>query len=98
MTLKNLTIEKDGQIAVITINRPDALNAINMETMTEIGDAMLELGGDADVRVVIVTGAGKAFVAGADISSRARIYRSSRPRAAWRRGASRSTASGRSRS
>ncbi len=68
MTLKNLTVEKDGEIAIVTINRPDALNAINIETMTEIGHAMLELGRDADVRVVIVTGAGKAFAAGADIS------------------------------
>jgi enoyl-CoA hydratase len=68
MNLKNLTVEKDGQIAVVTINRPEALNAINVETMTEIGHAMLELGGDADVRVVIVTGAGKAFAAGADIA------------------------------
>ncbi|MCK4679837.1 enoyl-CoA hydratase/isomerase family protein [bacterium] len=68
MTLKNLAVEKDGSVAVVTINRPDALNAINIETMTEIGQAMLELGGDADVRVIIVTGAGKAFAAGADIS------------------------------
>lgn len=68
MTLKNLTIEKDGTAAVVTVNRPDALNAINVETMTEIGHAMLELGEDKDVRVVIVTGAGKAFAAGADIS------------------------------
>jgi enoyl-CoA hydratase len=67
MTLKNLTVEKDGNIAVVTINRPDALNAINVETMIEIGSAMLEVGGDPDVRAVIVTGAGKAFVAGADI-------------------------------
>jgi enoyl-CoA hydratase len=68
MTFKNLIVEKDGNVAVVTINRPDALNAINAETMAEIGGAMLELGGDPDVRVVVVTGAGKAFVAGADIS------------------------------
>lgn len=68
MTLKNLTVEKDGGIAVVTINRPDALNAINVETMTEIGQAMLEMGADPDVRVVIITGAGKAFAAGADIA------------------------------
>lgn len=68
MTLKNLTVEKDGSTAVVTVNRPDALNAINVETMTEIGHAMLELGSDESVRAVIVTGAGKAFVAGADIA------------------------------
>jgi enoyl-CoA hydratase len=68
MTFKNLIVEKDGAIAVVTLNRPDALNAINVETMAEIGHAMLELGADADVRAVVLTGAGKAFVAGADIS------------------------------
>jgi enoyl-CoA hydratase len=68
MSFKNLTIEKDGTTAVITLNRPDALNAINVETMTEIGSAMTELGTDPDVRVVVITGAGKAFVAGADIA------------------------------
>ena len=68
MTLKNLTVEKDGGIAVVTVNRPDALNAINVETMSEIGEAMLGMGTDSDVRVVIVTGAGKAFAAGADIA------------------------------
>lgn len=68
MTFSNLTVERDGQTAVVTINRPDALNAVNAETMTEIGKAMLELGADPDVRAVIVTGAGKAFVAGADIA------------------------------
>ena len=68
MTFKNLTIEKEGKIAIVTINRPDALNAINAETMSEIGHAMLEVGGEPEVRAIIVTGAGKAFVAGADIS------------------------------
>jgi enoyl-CoA hydratase len=68
MTFKNLTVEKDGATAVVTLNRPDALNAINIETMTEIGQAMLELGVDPDVRAVVLTGAGKAFVAGADIA------------------------------
>ncbi len=70
MTLKNLTVEKDGSVAVVTINRPDALNAINIETMTEIGHTMLELGGDADVRGGSGTGAGKAVVAGEDSSER----------------------------
>ncbi len=68
MALKNLTVERDGLIAVVTINRPDALNALNVETMTEIRDTMRDLGADPDVRAVIVTGAGKAFVAGADIA------------------------------
>jgi enoyl-CoA hydratase len=68
MDLKNVTVEKEGQLAVVTVNRPDALNALNVETMTEIGRAFDALAGDADVRAVILTGAGKAFVAGADIA------------------------------
>lgn len=68
MAWKNLTVEKDGVVAVVTMNRPDALNALNMETMIEIQGAMRELVHDSDVGAIIVTGAGKAFVAGADIS------------------------------
>jgi enoyl-CoA hydratase len=53
---------------VVTVNRPDALNALNMETLTELRDRLRELADDADARVVVLTGAGeKAFVAGADI-------------------------------
>jgi enoyl-CoA hydratase len=68
MAFKNLAVEKDDGIAVVTINRPDALNSLNVETMKEIADAMGRLGDDPDVGAVIVTGAGKAFVAGADIA------------------------------
>ncbi len=68
MSYKNLTVERDGLAAVVTINRPDALNALDVETMTEIGEAMAELAEDDGVAAVVVTGAGKAFVAGADIA------------------------------
>ncbi len=68
MAWKNLTVEKDGNVAVVTMNRPDALNALNTETMHEIQGAMKELVHDSDVGAIIVTGAGKAFVAGADIA------------------------------
>jgi enoyl-CoA hydratase len=55
-------------VAVVTVNRPEALNALNLETLTELRDRLRELSGDADARVVVLTGAGdKAFVAGADI-------------------------------
>lgn len=68
MEYKNLIVEiKDG-IAVLKINRPKALNALNSETLIEIKDAGHALGNNKDVRVVIVTGEGdKAFIAGADI-------------------------------
>ncbi len=56
-------------IFVITINRPDKLNAINNQVMQELGEAMTEVENSPDIRAAIITGAGpKAFVAGADIS------------------------------
>lgn len=69
MEYKNLIIEKKGPIAVLTFNRPKALNALNTETLTELSAAVDEIGKDSSVKVVIVTGSGnKAFVAGADIT------------------------------
>lgn len=69
MAWNNILLEKDGFIAVLTINRPKVLNALNEETLTELGQAVEQLGADNEVRVVIITGAGeKAFVAGADIA------------------------------
>ena len=67
MSFRNIQVERDGLLAVVTVNRPDALNALDTTTMGEINQAMRELGEDDGVAAVIVTGAGKAFVAGADI-------------------------------
>ena len=59
----------DGHVATLTINRPDKLNALNIETRGRIVQELDELATNDDVRVVVITGAGdKAFVAGADIS------------------------------
>jgi enoyl-CoA hydratase/carnithine racemase len=64
----NIFFEKKTSIAYITVNRPKVLNALNMATMEELGAAFHEIKNDAEVRVVILTGAGeKAFIAGADI-------------------------------
>ncbi len=61
--------EAEGKIAVVTVNRPEKLNALNMTVLQELKAAFAELDTDEQVRVVIMTGAGeKAFVAGADIS------------------------------
>ncbi len=69
MTYKNLIIEKKDFRALITINRPEKLNALNKETIQELHDAFEDLQDDDDVRVIILTGGGtKSFVAGADIS------------------------------
>ena len=64
----SLLYEKKGKIAYITINRPDALNALNPETYGELSDALIDFRDDDNSWVVIITGAGdKAFCAGADI-------------------------------
>jgi enoyl-CoA hydratase len=61
--------ERHGSIHKITINRPKALNALNRAVVTELDRLFQQLGGDAELRVVVLCGAGeKAFVAGADIS------------------------------
>ena len=69
MSFENLLIERDGGVAVLTINRPKVLNALNTQTLDELRRAVLELKSDAGVRAVILTGSGeKSFVAGADIN------------------------------
>ena len=69
MSFENLLLERDGAVAVLTINRPQVLNALSTQTLDELRRAVLELKHDAAIRVVIVTGAGeKSFVAGADIN------------------------------
>lgn len=69
MEYTNLIVEQTGAIAVLTINRPKALNALNADTLKELSTVLDELGRDSRVKVVIMTGSGeKAFVAGGDIS------------------------------
>jgi enoyl-CoA hydratase len=69
MAFKNLIIRKNEGIGWITINRPDKLNALNIETLGELKSAFGEFETDPEVKAVILTGSGeKAFVAGADIS------------------------------
>jgi len=63
----SLILDVADQIATLTINRPDKLNALNRAVIDEIGQAFTHLATRDDVRVVILTGAGRAFVAGADI-------------------------------
>jgi enoyl-CoA hydratase len=67
MDYKNITVETDGHLAIMTINRPKALNALNDETLTEMDDAFHDLENNGQTRVMILTGVEKAFVAGADI-------------------------------
>lgn len=74
MAYETLLFDRDGATAIITINRPKALNALNATVMKELIAAFDELEKDAGVRAVIITGAGdRAFVAGADISELAAL-------------------------
>ena len=69
MELENVILEKEGHLAVVTINRPKALNALNSQTLKDLDVVLEDLEKDNDIYAVILTGAGeKSFVAGADIS------------------------------
>jgi enoyl-CoA hydratase len=69
MTSETLILERDGAVAIVTINRPQVLNALNDRVLSELSETIDALAADAGVRAVILTGAGeKAFVAGADIN------------------------------
>jgi len=69
MPFDNLLLDRDDAVALVTINRPQVLNALNMATLDELRRVILDLKRDDSVRVVILTGSGeKAFVAGADIN------------------------------
>jgi enoyl-CoA hydratase len=72
--MKFLTLEKADGIATLSVNRPDKLNALNGDTIRELDAAFRALRDDADVRGILLTGAGdKAFVAGADIAELAQM-------------------------
>ena len=62
-----LKYSKEGNIGIMTLSRPKALNALNTELLTEIGEAADMVAADGGVHVLIITGEGKSFVAGADI-------------------------------
>ena len=67
MSYVNILVEKKESIGKIKINRPNNLNALNKETILELTKAIQELEKDKNIKVVIITGEGKAFIAGADI-------------------------------
>jgi 2-(1,2-epoxy-1,2-dihydrophenyl)acetyl-CoA isomerase len=69
MAYQSLIVERAAQVATITLNRPDAFNALDLQLGRELFHAALEVDEDPDVRCVVVTGAGKAFCAGGDVKS-----------------------------
>lgn len=74
MSYENIKYEEKEGVAIITFNRPKALNALNNDLLSELSIALDEVEGNEDIRVLILTGAGeKAFVAGADINELAKL-------------------------
>jgi enoyl-CoA hydratase/carnithine racemase len=69
MEYETIMVEKRNEVTIITLNRPEKMNAVNLEMRLEILALLDELEVDDEVRVLIVTGAGRAFCAGADIST-----------------------------
>jgi enoyl-CoA hydratase len=74
MVYENLLLERGDGYAVVTLNRPKVMNALNRALFAELDDAFVTLAGDSSVRAIILTGAGeKAFAAGADIGELASL-------------------------
>src|SRR5687767_11060706 len=67
--VKYIQLESQGEIAILRINRPEALNAMNIDVISELSQTIDKVGADESIKVIIITGAGeKSFCAGADIS------------------------------
>uniref|UniRef100_A0A7V0Z6A9 Crotonase n=1 Tax=candidate division WOR-3 bacterium TaxID=2052148 RepID=A0A7V0Z6A9_UNCW3 len=73
MAYKYIIVEIKDRIGILKVNRPEVLNAVNTETILEIESAMKEFNENKDVRVIIITGEGKSFVSGSDISRLAQM-------------------------
>jgi enoyl-CoA hydratase len=71
MQYSDLLIETHGKVAVIRLNRPKAMNALNDNMMNELGDALYKFDADPAINVIILTGSEKVFAAGADIAAMA---------------------------
>ncbi|HKZ51304.1 MAG TPA: enoyl-CoA hydratase/isomerase family protein, partial [Dehalococcoidia bacterium] len=67
MDYEHLLLERRGAIAILTINRPERLNAMSWDGWLELGRAAIEVSRDEECRVLLLTGAGRGFCAGADL-------------------------------
>jgi len=79
-----IDVSRDGAVAVVTVNRPEALNALNTETNRELLDVARQLSRDEGVRAVVLTGAGgTSFIAGADVAELRRMTPEEARQASW---------------
>ncbi|MBV9515850.1 MAG: enoyl-CoA hydratase/isomerase family protein, partial [Mycobacteriaceae bacterium] len=67
MSYQTILVDRQDRVATITLNRPEALNALNAQVMNEVTTAAAELDADSGVGAIVLTGSAKAFAAGADI-------------------------------
>ncbi|QTI69942.1 enoyl-CoA hydratase/isomerase family protein [Gordonia polyisoprenivorans] len=72
-----VTAEQRGGVALLTLNRPDQMNALSAELVAALGQELARCSADTQVRVVVITGAGRAFCAGADLIEAAEVTRDS---------------------
>ena len=84
--MQNILVERRGRVTIVTLNRPEALNALNLATMTEVVDAIRAADVDPGTGAVVLTGSAKAFAAGADIKEMASKDHLEMYRADWFRG------------
>lgn len=78
MTYEQITVERDGPVARVVLDRPDKLNALTATMSDELADAFREVGRDDEVRCVVLTGAGRGFCAGQDLTEFGDAYREGR--------------------
>lgn len=64
---ETILFERRDRVAIVTLNRPKALNALNTQLMLEVTGLLVELGSDPDIGAIVLTGSARAFAAGADI-------------------------------
>ena len=69
--MQTLLLERHGPVLLIRLNRPEALNALNQQVLSELAQVLTEADADADVRCMVLTGSDKAFAAGADVKEMA---------------------------
>lgn len=92
MSYETIKVANENGITTITLDRPKALNALNLQVLTEVTDAATKADADDEVRVIVITGEGRAFAAGADIKEMSELSFAKAFRADWFEGWNRLTA------